>query len=415
MGNGMQIGMVTACYKPVLNGVTRMVSLYKKHLEAAGHEVTVFTLGEPDPAGEDPNVIRTAAIPMGDTGYYFNFRYSRAAQRKMREMEIIHCHHLLLSAEMAHRYGRAPIVYTNHTRYDLYTGNYIPLPQAAADALMRQFWPDLTDNCDVVITPSSGVREVMQNFGVRRPIEVIPNGIELEPFWTPERMFTRAGFGVPEDATLLVYVGRLSQEKNLDVLLEQFKYAADIMSELHLLLVGRGPMAESLPRLAQELGLQARVHFGGPVPYEQVGGVLAAGDAFVSASVSEVHPLTIIEAMAAGLPVAAVSSPGISDTICSGRTGMLALEPAGLSAAIVALVANREGRRQMGEAARRESKRYDIRNTVSQTLELYDRLRAGRPDLKRRKEHIWSRWRDREPLSEQLGRLIRRAEERLVE
>jgi 1,2-diacylglycerol 3-alpha-glucosyltransferase len=64
---------------------------------------------------------------------------------------------------------------------------------------------------------------------------------------------------------------------------------------------------------------------------------LAAADLFATASITEVHPLTVIEAMAAGLPVAGVSSPGIVDTVEHGRTGFLSSRPAGLSAALVAL------------------------------------------------------------------------------
>lgn len=403
----MRIGMVTACYKPVVNGVTRMVSLYKQYLEAAGHEVTVFTLGEPDPAGEEPGVIRTSAIPLGDTGYYFNFRYNKEAREKMKEMDIIHCHHLLMSMEMAHRYGRCPIVYTNHTRYDLYTGNYIPLPQAAADAIMRQIWPELTDNCDVVITPSASVRDVMINFGVRRPIEVIENGVEVRKFWNPPNPHHRSEYGVPESGRLLVYIGRLAQEKNLDILFEQFKLAADIVPDLHLLVIGKGPLAEDLPWLAEDLGIADRLHMPGAVPFDEVPNVLAAADAFVTASVTEVHPLTIIEAMAAGLPIAAVRSPGIEDTVTPGHTGFLAGEPAGLAAAIVALLSNHERLQEMSQAAREESKRYDIMRTVEKTLALYERLRITRPDLERNKDRGWRGWSDREPLIEQLGRLLR--------
>ncbi len=399
--------MVTACYKPVINGVTRMVVLYKEHLEAAGHEVTVFTLGEPDPAGEDPDVVRSRAIPLGDTGYYFSFRYSKAAQERLREMEIIHCHHLFMSVEMAHRYGRCPIVYTNHTRYDLYTGAYTPLPQPAADAIMRQLWPEFTDYCDVVITPSSRVRDVMRDFGVRRPIEVIPNGIDLDPFWDPPRPRTKADFDVPPEASLLIYTGRLASEKNLRELLSQFALAVEIVPDLHLLLLGTGPLAEKLPRQARELGVAGCVHLPGVVPYEEVGGVLAAGDAFVTASVSEVHPLSIIEAMAAGLPVAAVRSPGVSDTVEHGQTGFLVGAVDGLAAAIVGLVDDEERRRRMGTAAREASKRYDIHHTVRRTVALYDRLREARPDLERERKH--GRWMrpNPPPLLEQLARLLR--------
>jgi hypothetical protein len=92
---------------------------------------------------------------------------------------------------------------------------------------------------------------------------------------------------------------------------------------------------------------------------------------------------------------------------------VLAAEPAGLSAAIVSLAGNPTRRREMSEAAFEESRRYDIKNTVDQTVELYDRLRIERPDLKRSKDSLRARWRDRESLIEQLGGIIRKAEERL--
>lgn len=403
----MRIGMVTACYKPVINGVTQMISLYRQHLEAAGHEVTVFTLGEPDPAGDEPNIIRTPGIPLGDSGYYVNFRYTFAAQEELRRMDIIHCHHLFMSVEMASRYGQCPIVYTNHTRYDLYTGAYIPLPQTTADAIMRQIWPDFTDYCDLVITPTASVGEVMRHFGVTRPIEVIPNGVDLKPFHKPAKPLNKEALGVPAGSLLLVYVGRLADEKNLPTLLEQFALARDIQPELRLMLIGKGPQERELVEQAADLQLQEYVYFKGAMAYQEIPNILAAADAFITASTSEVHPLTVIEAMAAGLPVIGVMSPGISDTVEPGRTGILASKPEGLAAATIALTMNDDKRRSMGEQARQSSHRYDIQVTVAQTVALYERLRRTRPDLIRQEERrLWNRLRN-QPMLEQLGRLLR--------
>ncbi len=93
----MRIGMLSATYDPtVVNGAVRMVTLYKEHLEARGHEVTIFTLGEETESDKQA--------------------------RMLAQMDIVHAHHLMMSVEMAHRYANCPIVYTNHTRYDLYTG-----------------------------------------------------------------------------------------------------------------------------------------------------------------------------------------------------------------------------------------------------------------------------------------------------
>lgn len=402
--------MVTACYKPVINGVTKMVSLYKSQLEAAGHEVTVFTLGNPDPAGEEPGVVRSPALPLGDTGYYYSPRYSRGAQKMLRQMDIIHCHHLFMSVGMAHRYGDCPIVYTNHTRYDLYTGTYMPLPQPAADAIMRQVWPEFTDYCDVVITPSESVRQVMLDFGVRRPIRVIANGVNLIPFYKATQPCWREELEIPPQAIVAIYVGRLSAEKNLETLLAQFAAAEEISPSLHLVLVGKGPLAQSLPKMARDLGVAGKVHFVGGVTYETVPDYLASADFFVTASVTEVHPLTIIEAMASQLPVVAFASPGIVDTVEHTRNGFLSShEQGGLAAGMVALADNPDRCRRMGLAAKEGSQHFDIQDTIIQTLDLYQELCRTRPDLKREKEHgRWSRtWPDLQPMVEQLVNLTR--------
>ncbi len=405
----MKIGMVTACYKPLINGVTRIVMLYKAEMEKLGHEVFVFTLGEPDPAGEEPGVIRSPAVHVGQ-GYYVTMRYTRQAQELLAEMDIIHCHHLFMSVELAHRYGRCPIVYTNHTRYDLYTGTYVPIPQPAADAVMRILWPEFTSLADVVIVPSLSVRQIMEEFGVQVPLVVIENGVEIRPFQNPPNPHSKSSLGVPEEAILLVHTGRLAVEKNLELLLEQFAIAQGMLPQLHLMLIGSGALEDKLRTLAQQLGVQDNVHFTGAVDYEEVANYLAAADLYVTASHSEVHPLSLIEAMAAGLPVAAAASPGIVDTVQHLQTGLLAPVPEqGLAAAILALALNPALRQQMGARARQESERYDIRRMVARTLALYEELLQTRPDLQRRKKHGRSlQNRERfQPLLDQLSNLLR--------
>ncbi len=387
----MRIGMVTATYDPsVVNGAVRMVGLYQQHLERLGHEVTIFTLGEAETADPARRIVRSPGIRLGDYGYYFSMGYSREAQAHLAQMDIVHCHHLLMSVEMAHRYARCPIVYTNHTRYDLYTGAYMPLPQPAADAIMRQIWPEFTDLADVVIAPSEGVRQVMHDFGVRSRTVVIENGIELAPFLNPARPRTKSDFGLAEDQPLLVYVGRLASEKNLTGLLGQFAAARHFVPGLRLALFGKGPQEAELRQLANESGISDAVDFRGVVPYDEVADWLAPADGFITASTSEVHPLTVIEAMAAGKPILAVHSPGISDTVEQGVTGLLAATVEGLDAAIVGLCADGARARAMGDAAREASRRFDIGRTVARTAELYDELLADRPDLRREREH--GRW-----------------------
>ena len=406
----MRIGMVSATYDPtVINGAVRMVTLYKQHLEARGHEVTIFTLGEEQADDADARIVRSPGMRLGEYGYFIGLGYSREAQHLLQTMDVVHCHHLLMSVEMAHRYARCPIVYTNHTRYDLYTGTYTPLPQPAADAIMRQLWPEFAGLADTVIAPSASVRQLLIDFGVSNPIVVIENGIEREPFLRPRRPRAKADFGVPDDAFLLLYIGRLAEEKDLAGLLEQFALAAGVVPALRLALVGKGPQEDELRRLATERQLDERVRFMGIVPFDEVGDWLAAADAFVTASTSEVHPLTVIEAMTAGKPIIAVQSPGISDSVETGVTGLIAPSVEGLSAAIAALAANPARARTMGETARAASGRFDIARTIDLTVELYDSLLATRPDLQREDAHgRWSRRTEKwSAMLEQLTQLVR--------
>ncbi|MCP4357755.1 MAG: glycosyltransferase family 4 protein [Chloroflexi bacterium] len=383
----MRIGIVTAVYKPVINGVTRMVLLYKQHLEAAGHDVTIFTIGDPDP-DDEPNVVRSPGFMVSDRGYYLTVGYSREAQKLLRQMDILHCHHLFMSVELAHRYGRCPIIYTNHTRYDLYGNTVFNLPQPAADAILRQVWPEFCDYADLVITPSESVRQVMLEFGVHTPIVTIENGVDLEPFYNLSQPRCKRDFGLPETAVLLMYVGRLASEKNVELLLDQFAIAADLAPDLHLMLVGDGLSRPELERQADAVGIADQVHFAGAVAYEDVPNYMAAADMFVTASITEVHPLTVIEAMATGLPVVAVSSPGIVDSVESGVSGLLTTRPdGGLAAAMVALAFNPEQRQKMSAAALETSARFDIVQKVERTVAFYEQLHTERPDLGRKKQH----------------------------
>lgn len=379
----MRIGLVTACYWPVVNGVTRMVDMYGAHLARAGHEVTIFTLGNSDCTEDSPTVIVSGALPLGRSGYYLGLCYSRLARSLLRQMDIVHCHHLLMGLEFAQRYSECPIVFTNHTRYDLYASAYAPLSQPAADAVMRRLWPAMTRGCDVVIAPTPSMRKTLRDFGVRQRIEVIENGVDLKQMRNPAAPRCKADLGFPEHSLLLAYVGRLSVEKEVFKLLSQFAKASREFAALRLLLVGDGPLRGGLESHVRERGLGEKVYFAGQVPSNEVPEYLAAADLFVTASTSEVHPLTVIEALASGLPVIAYHSPGISETVEDGLTGLLAGQGEELAGPITLLSQDLALRRKMADAAVKSASRYDIESTVRRTLAIYEELRAKsvRPEM----------------------------------
>lgn len=341
-----------------------MVESYQHALTELGHEVTIFTWGtKPNLQGD---VVRSLGLPLGNSGYFAGWGFLPQAQKRLKEMDVVHCHHLFVSLEMARRYVSCPIIYTNHTRYDLYTATYTPFSPTVAYNLMERVWPRFAGYADTIIAPSASIKQVMRRFGVMAPIEVIPNGVDLSMF--NQQKVTKPSSTPPT----LIYVGRLASEKNLMALLTQFAQMQAQLPTLQLVLVGDGVQREQLEAYTAHLNLTDHVQFLGSIPYEEIPALLAQADIFVTASVSEVHPLTVIEAMAAGLPVVALTSGAMQEAVGDG--GILVEQMEEMPTAVCDLIHHPEKRQQLAQNAQRHSQRYDIHTTVQQTLALYTKL-----------------------------------------
>jgi glycosyltransferase involved in cell wall biosynthesis len=375
----MRIGMMAETYKPHMSGITNYIELNKRYLELAGHDVYVFTFGDEGYQDEEPHVIRSPGLPLVDTGYYLSFRHNRKAKALIQTMDVVHVHHPFLSGRLALRYCRPlniPIVFTNHTRYDIYAQTYLPgLPAEISQSLLETYMPGFCSAVDMVVSPSPGMANVLRRFKVNAPITIIPNGVELERFHRSDGAWQRQRFGLSADDILLIFTGRLAPEKNLPFLLKAFMGVAEAVPNVQLLLVGDGPEREKLEEQALDSGIGQRIHFVGRIPYDDLPCYLAMCDAFVTASVSEVHPLSVIEAMAAGLPVMGIQSVGVGDTVEDGVTGYLSSEDlAAFTAKLTRLCIDADSRRQMGVNARKASERYDIQRTLAELLAHYERL-----------------------------------------
>lgn len=375
----MRIGMLADMYKPHVSGVTNYISLNKRVLEAAGHEVFVFTFGEDAPGEGETNVIRSPGLPLLDTGIYLNLRYSTAARKLLRTMDIAHVHHPFLSGTLALRYCRPhniPIVFTNHTRYDLYAQAYLPgMPGEISETAMQAFFPAFCRSCELVIAPSAGMKTVLQRFGVDSLIQVVPNGVDLRPFQPPLRPVERKSIGLDGEDVVLIYLGRLGPEKNLPFLLRAFRGVFQAFQNARLVLVGDGPERVNLEDEARHLDILSAVRFTGMVDYSHVPQYLAMADIFVTASVTEVHPLSVIEAMAAGLPVLGIQSPGVGDIVQDGISGLLAAsqDQASFAAKMAYLVMDQSIRRKLGKGAFFASGSYSIEKTCQIMVGLYQK------------------------------------------
>ena len=353
----MRIAMMADVYKPHVSGITNYIDLNKRYLEKAGNDVFVFTFGDQDYHDDELRFIRSPGLPLVDTGYYLSFRHTAAAKKLLQTMDIVHVHHPFLSGRLALRYCeplQIPTVFTNHTRYDLYAQAYLPIvPEDISDGLLQAYMPPFCEAMSLVISPSAGMEKILRGMGVTSPISIIPNGVELQSFYQTEPV-SRADFGFKGSDVILVYAGRIATEKNLSFLLQSFAGVAKAFNHVYLMILGGGQkqIEDETKQLAAQLNLNQRVRFTGFISYEKIPSYLAMCDAFVTASVTEVHPLSVIEGMAAGLPVVGIDSPGVGDTIEDGKTGFLTTQDlASFTAKLTRLCLDASLRRQMGDAA----------------------------------------------------------------
>jgi 1,2-diacylglycerol 3-alpha-glucosyltransferase len=228
------------------------------------------------------------------------------------------------------------------------------------------------------------MEKIMRQYGVESRIEVVPNGIDLRPFYRAQPLH-RSDFGFTDQDILLVYAGRIAPEKNITFLLQSFAGIAQLIPNLYLLIVGGGmkQFEEEVQNLIVQLGIANRVHSTGMIAYEDIPAYLSMGDIFVTTSVSETFGMSTVEAMSVGLPIMGIHSAGISDIVEDGKTGFLSTEDlAAFTAKLTYLCLYPSLRHEMGLAAREASKQYDIELTTNILLRHYTRLTQNTRPLK---------------------------------
>ncbi|GMV32323.1 MAG: glycosyltransferase family 4 protein [Chloroflexi bacterium CFX1] len=393
----MRIGMMVDSYKPYISGITNYVEINKQFLEKAGHDVFVFTFGDLDYKDDETNVIRSPGLPLADSGFYLSMRYSRQAKKILQTMDIVHVHHPFLSGRLALRYCRPagiPIVFTNHSRYDLYAQAYLPMmPEEVTLGMLQAYMPPFCKAMDLVIAPSAGMGRVLRELKVENEIEIIPNGVDLASFQNASPT-PREKYGYKSDDILIVYAGRIALEKNIPFLINAFTGIAGAVPNAKLLIIGGGVQQyeeEIRDYVAGKDGAK-RIRMTGRIPYDELPAHLSMCDIFATASVTEVHPLSVIEAMGAGLPVMGIESVGVGDTVQDGVTGYLATNDApSFTAKLTRLCLDSELRKRMGRAAREASKVYSIERAAQRMLEQYERLLR---EPGRRKDKLYFRLRE---------------------
>lgn len=310
----LRIGIVTATYTPSKNGVATSTALFVRGLRALGHEVRVFAPRHPDEVPEE-GVIRLPGLQVSSPpDYPLLLPVGPMARQSLpvHDLDVVHTMHPFVAGQIALGWARragAPLVFTAHTQYHAYV-HYAPTPAGLTTWVVKHHVRAFAGEADAVLAPGSAMIETLREYGYPGEVLRFPNPVDTATATALPDPALRARFGIPAAAPLLLYVGRMGNEKGLPLLLEAFSELRRIRPEAHLLMLGDGPLRE--PLAAQR---PPQVHWAGAVPHAEVPRWLKSADLFVSASTSEVLPMTFLEALSADLPVVAVDSAAARDLL----------------------------------------------------------------------------------------------------
>lgn len=383
--NNLNIGLFTETYYPEINGVATSVLTLKTELEKEGHNVYVFTTTTPGAPEYEHNVFRVPSLPcvfITERRVGMFYQPKIASVIKKLNLDLIHTHtefSLGIFGRIMAKELKIPILHTYHTIYEDYT-HYVTRSKSLdrrAKAVVRGFTRRCCNNVTQVVVPTNKTKELLQNYNVYRDIEIVPTGISLSKF-KPENYskseieVLRNDYHINEDDKVLLYLGRISKEKNIIEIIEAMPKYMQIHENVKFVIVGNGPDKENLSRRVSELGLSNRIIFTGEQPWDTIAMYYQLGDVFVSASQSETQGLTYIEAMAGGLPVVAKADPCLDDILDNGYNGYTFTDREGLMTSLDKVLYEESGI-DFSMNSIKKMKPYSVEEFANNMLRVYEK------------------------------------------
>jgi len=380
--------MFTDVFPPSVNGVASSILLLSKELVKRGHYVKVFTSSIDKKNRltkkklEGIEVSYSTSLPSlfyPDVKLGVPFYPNTVYQLMKDDIDVVHFHTPLpMGADgiIAGKMLGKPIIGTFHTyfmepEYLKVIGLNI-MGDKVNNMLAKLGWKYANlyyNSADLVTTPTESTRKALVKYKIKRPTKTISNGIRV-PHLSKEKLTKHHA------SNNLLYVGRLSREKNLDILIKAFKIVHDKKSELRLIVIGDGPAQNDLEELARTEGLEKFIHFKGKIPFEKLLESNTYIDAamFVSASTSETQGLSIIEGMSYGLPVVAVAKRGIPELIKDNGLMSKTANAKDIAANILKIIENPVLAKKMSLASLKRADKYSIETVTTQFEHVYQKL-----------------------------------------
>lgn len=381
----MRIGLFTDTYPPYINGVSTSIAMLKTALEKQGHEVFVVTVNaDKFKYQNDDKIIRIPGIPIGIYDYRLTGIYPLRAIEKIRKwnLDIIHSHTEFgvgTFARLLAKQFNIPLVHTYHTMYEDYvhyiTKGYFNQSSKKIVEYLTKFYCDKT--ATELIVPTKKTYDLFkQKYRVDRNVHIVPTGIEVERFYKEqfkklEIDSIRQSLRVQKEDFVILFVGRLGDEKSVDTLIEAQLGLVRTNANCKLVIVGDGPDREKFERIVKKLKISNNVIFTGKVAWEEIPKYYQLADVFATSSKTETQGLTVIEAMAASVPVLAIDDDAFKTVVVDGLNGYLFSNKRQYKKQVRELMKNSDLKKSMSRQARISAEMHSSKYFAEQVLDVY--------------------------------------------
>lgn len=382
----MRIGIFTDTYPPYINGVSTSIQMLEKALRKKGHQVYIVTVNPDDMKykyEENGRIVRIPGIPTGIYDYRLTGIYPIRVLNKIKKwnLDVIHSHTEFgvgTFARLVAKQFNIPLVHTYHTMYEDYvhyiTHGYFDKSSKKLAEYFTKFYCDIT--ATELIVPSKKTYSLFKDkYKVDRNIHIVPTGIDVARFYRENLNKKKIKdlknkLGIKEDETVINYVGRLAKEKSIEVLIEQ-QATLSKKYKIKLLIVGSGPDLDHFKDMCKKFNIEDKVIFTGAIPWEEIPYYYAVSDIFVTASTTETQGLTVIEAMASGLPVVCADDEAFRDSIVDGLNGRLFKNKRQYKKAIEDILNSPEQIKTMSKQARIIADSHSLKYYAEKILDVY--------------------------------------------
>ncbi len=330
----MKIGIFTDCYYPQINGVVTSIINLEEMLKKRGHEVYIITPAVKNFTDKDSkHIIRIFSIPFLKWSEFrigLFLKYTKIYNKvKNLNFDIIHTQTEFTMGAFGKLIAKdlnIPLLHTYHTVHEEYTHYISNIGQKQLKKIAKFFAKKYIHPFSGVIVPSIKTKKLLESYGIKNNIYVVPNGINLDNFKkeiSPDTILQlKKSLGLKDDSFKIIFLGRISKEKNIDMLVNALTEVVK-KNNAELIIVGDGPHKIELEEKVKTLGLTKNVFFTNKIPNENVPRYYKLADLFISPSKTETQGLTIIEAMAANIPVLVYDDTNIDGIVLDKKTGLL--------------------------------------------------------------------------------------------